>query len=99
MSTTTRRERTERGTMTHYYDGHVEEASYAGFLWACDGCGLVWERRHAAESCADREHRHRYVDVYWGQVTGQGGQRIPVKREYERRAIRREPVLPEEAIA
>ncbi len=99
MSTTTRRERTERGTMTHYYDGHCEEAAYSGFLWACDGCGRVWERRHAAEGCDGRGHPDYYIDTYWGKVAGQDGRPVPVSTSYTRRAVRREPVLPEEAIA
>jgi hypothetical protein len=98
MTIITRREKMAVGTMTAYMDGSFSESTYEGYLWRCDGCGLVWERHWHAEKCAERGHCDSFVQTYYGR--GPGGSNAVVNgvfqgsvNTYTRRAVRREDVL------
>lgn len=68
------------------------EKTYEGHAWMCNGCGLVWEKRHQAEGCRARGHKAVYVDKYYGRGAVVNGVFTGKVTTYERRAIRREKV-------
>jgi hypothetical protein len=87
VSNVTQREQIEAETSEPTMGGTYVEKTYQGFAWRCDGCGLVWSKRHQAEGCEARGHRAGYTARYGGRVVNGvwgGG------TEYPRRALRRE---------
>jgi hypothetical protein len=47
------------------------ERTISGYAWACDDCGLVWEKKWYAESCERRGHPKRF-DQHYGGITENG---------------------------
>jgi hypothetical protein len=64
--------------------------TYSGFLWRCEGCKLVWTRRHQAENCAQRNHAASYVDRYSYKLQGYETHGKCGTNEYTRRPVRRD---------
>jgi len=44
------------------------ERSIEGYAWACDGCGLLWEKKWHAEKCESRGHVKSFDQRYGGYV-------------------------------
>lgn len=57
--------------------------------WRCNTCGLVWDRRHRAVSCAQRGHVARFEDRYPYQIQTAYGPRVAYNT-YTRVALRRD---------
>jgi hypothetical protein len=90
MSNVTQREQVEATMTEPLIDGGYQERTYRGFAWRCDGCGLVWEKRHQAQGCEGRNHQGRYeAGPYGGYV--ENGRHVG-GRYYPRAALRREVV-------
>lgn len=92
MSNVTRQEKIETEAMEAHLSGdsvfYVEKL-YTANAWRCDGCGLVWEKRHQAQECESRKHVTQFDQHYGGTVINgvhQGGSK------FTRYAIRREKV-------
>ena len=90
----TKREKIETTTMEAYLSGdnvRYEETDIEKFAWRCNGCGLVWSRKHQAEGCKERGHKTFYVDRYPIIGIGQNGVKaVTGYNEYKRVPIRRE---------
>lgn len=75
--------------ITHVHaDGNATytERTITGFAWACDDCGLTWEKKWHAESCAQHGHNPSFEQHYGGYSENgvhKGG------KSYTRQAITR----------
>lgn len=58
--------RTVTGVMEPMMDGSFRETSYEGNLWRCEECGLVWDKKWYAETCAQREHATSFQQGPYG---------------------------------
>lgn len=63
------------------------EKNYEGFNWKCNGCGLVWRKKHLAAGCEGRKHVTRFFEYYGGRI--ENGVHVGGAK-YAREAIRRE---------
>jgi len=45
-----------------------KERTITGFAWACDSCGLIWEKKWHAEGCTGRGHLRSFEQRYGGYV-------------------------------
>lgn len=92
-SNVSRLEKATIPTMEPMLDGNYSPSSYEGHLWRCNGCGLVWTRRHEAFECEGRKHAASYAKRYGVRYVLNGE---PVGGyEIVYRAVRREGVAHE----
>jgi len=88
MAATRLDKRIDTAAMVPHFTGaelsvSYHEERYEGYLWACDSCGLVWERKWHADECGERGHVLSFSQRYGGFVENgvwQGGS------EYVRRS-------------
>jgi hypothetical protein len=66
VSTVTRRGKCETAAMEPTVTGNYYERSYEGYLWRCDGCGLLWTKRWHAETCESRGHKTMFKQGPYG---------------------------------
>lgn len=92
MSDVTQREQIETTTSEPLMDGSYQERDYRAFAWRCDGCGLVWSKRHLAVDCESRNHVAAFEAGPYGGTYVLNGVLQGNLRYYPRRALRREPV-------
>jgi hypothetical protein len=79
-----KRHKTESEASLPRLDGGWDVIRYDCYAWECPGCGLVWEKRWYAETCAKRGHPLEWEQRYGGYVENgvHGGYTA-----YKRRAI------------
>jgi hypothetical protein len=96
MSKITQLERTRVGTLGPLLEGGYVESSYQRYLWRCDLCGLVWDRKDYAQGCAERGHRASFEQGPYVVATVENGESKPFRggtlRYVTRRAVRRDRV-------
>lgn len=84
----TKRELTDCPFMEPYTDGSFVATSEVGNAWRCDGCGLVWDRKHYAQFCSTRGHKIMWERGYGATMVVNG---VPNHKGFEPvYAIRRE---------
>jgi hypothetical protein len=44
------------------------EKTISGNAWACEDCGLIWEKRWYADSCTKRGHALAFEQTYGGYL-------------------------------
>ena len=69
------------------------QADVDGYLWRCEDCGLVWDKKWYADSCSKRSHVPSFEQGPYGVTHMENG--VPQGRlyYYTRRAIRRDRVV------
>lgn len=83
-------ERIRAGKMEPMLDGSYSERTFEGYAWRCDECGLVWDRRRFADSCASRGHRPSFQEGPYGVRFVLNGVPQGNIHYYTRTALRRE---------
>lgn len=90
MSKITRLERIRTTSMEPMLDGSYQEHVHDSWAWRCDGCGLVWDRKHHAAGCEARGHKARWDEGPYGVTMVLNGVPQGNLRYYTRQALRRE---------
>jgi len=78
---------------------YVETRKPGATMWRCEGCGLVWTRRHQAEGCEGRGHVPKYEDGPYGVTAMVNGKPVGNIHYFTRYAVRRDKITGEEAKA
>lgn len=91
MASVTRLEERPTAIMEPLMDGgFVESTIEHAHLWRCDGCGLVWQKRWHAETCAERGHKPSFEQGPYGVTHVVNGRLMGNPRYYTRSAVRRD---------
>lgn len=91
----TRLERVDTAFMEPHLAGdslHYVETTEEGYLYRCDECGLVWEKKWHARECAGRGHKTSFEQGPYGRCWIENGRMMGSPVYYTRRAVRRDPV-------
>ena len=72
--------------------GYTERTLENAGLWRCNGCGLVWTRKHQAENCEARKHVSSFQDGPYGVTYVLNGIPQGNPHYYTRKAARRDAV-------
>lgn len=85
------REEIETTVMEPMLNGGYHERTYAAHAWQCPSCGLVWDKKWYAESCATRNHAPSFQQRYGVRGTLNGK---PYGNIYyvTRQSLRRDPI-------